>query len=124
MLKTCLGALAKKGRLIVIGMMSQYGSGWTPSQLTGVPEMLLFKSATVAGFFLMDYMHLYRKHLTKLMTAFLNGKLHIALDPTPFRGLESVPDAVEYLQSGKSLGKVVVQIPASIPSSAGAASKL
>jgi NADPH-dependent curcumin reductase CurA len=33
MLKICLGALAKKGRLIVIGMMSQYSSGWKPSQV-------------------------------------------------------------------------------------------
>lgn len=33
MLKICLGALAKKGRLIVIGMMSQYSSGWQPSQV-------------------------------------------------------------------------------------------
>lgn len=33
MFKTCLGALAKNGRLVVIGMMSQYGSGWKPSQV-------------------------------------------------------------------------------------------
>jgi hypothetical protein len=47
--------------------------------------MLLAKSASVTGFYLMDYAHLYRKHLARLMRAFLKGQLHIALDPTPFR---------------------------------------
>lgn len=30
----------------------------------------------------------------------------MALDPTPFLGLESVADAVEHLHSGRSIGKV------------------
>lgn len=36
MFATCVDALASKGRLIIIGMMSQYGSGWAPSSYPGL----------------------------------------------------------------------------------------
>lgn len=32
--------------------------------------------------------------------------LQVSLDPKKFVGVASVPDAVEYLHSGKSVGKV------------------
>lgn len=41
MFATCVDALASKGKLIIIGMMSQYCSGWAPSSypgLTGGPQ--------------------------------------------------------------------------------------
>ena len=34
MFTTCTRALAQGGRLIVIGMMSQYSDGWAPSRVT------------------------------------------------------------------------------------------
>jgi hypothetical protein len=36
MFSTCVDALAPKGRLIIIGMMSQYASGWAPSSYPGL----------------------------------------------------------------------------------------
>ena len=33
MFTTCTRALAQGGRLVVIGMMSQYSDGWAPSQV-------------------------------------------------------------------------------------------
>ncbi|KAG4401150.1 hypothetical protein GLYMA_07G211500v4 [Glycine max] len=49
MLNLCLNALAVHGRLIVIGMISQYQGekGWTPSKYPGLLEKLLAKSQTV-----------------------------------------------------------------------------
>lgn len=38
------------------------------------------------------------------------GKLQAWIDPKPFVGLQSVPDAIEYMLSGSSIGKVVVRI--------------
>ncbi|KAF7810910.1 prostaglandin reductase-3 [Senna tora] len=110
MLKLCLNALAIHGRLIVIGMISQYQGehGWEPSKYPGLLEKLLSKSQTVAGFFLIQYSHLWRQHLDRLVNLYYKGKLKVALDPKPFLGLHSVADAVEYLHSGKSVGKVVV----------------
>lgn len=110
MFNLCLNALAVYGHLIVIGMMSQYQGehGWKPMNYTGLCEKILAKSQTVAGFFLIQYAHLYQQHLDKLFHLYSVGKLKVTLDPKQFLGINSVADAVEYLHSGKSVGKVVV----------------
>ncbi|KAL3350587.1 hypothetical protein AABB24_023158 [Solanum stoloniferum] len=110
MFDICLNALAVYGRLVVIGMISQYQGehGWKPRNYTGICEKLLAKSQTVAGFFLIQYAHLWQEHLDRLVNLFSSGKLKIGIDPKQFVGLHSVADAVEYLHSGKSAGKVVV----------------
>ncbi|CAB4290467.1 unnamed protein product [Prunus armeniaca] len=112
MFDLCLNALAVYGRLIVIGMISQYQGehGWKPSNYPGLCEKLLAKSQTVAGFFLVQYSHFWQEHLDKLFHLFSMGKLKVSLDPKQFLGVHSVADAVEYLHSGKSVGKVVVCI--------------
>ncbi|WCJ17654.1 ARP protein (REF) [Euphorbia peplus] len=112
MFDLCLNALAVHGRLIVIGMISQYQGehGWNPSNYTGLCEKILAKSQTVAGFFLIQYAHLWQQHLAKLYDLFSTGKLKISIDPKRFVGVHSAVDAVEYLHSGKSVGKVVVSI--------------
>ncbi|XP_050260145.1 uncharacterized protein LOC126705295 [Quercus robur] len=112
MFNLCLNALAVYGRLIVIGMISQYQGehGWKPSNYTGLCEKILAKSQTVAGFFLVQYSHLWQEHLDRLFNLFSMGKLKVAVDPKRFLGLHAVADAVEYLHSGKSVGKVVVCI--------------
>ncbi|XP_006346421.1 uncharacterized protein [Solanum tuberosum] len=110
MFDICLNALAVYGRLVVIGMISQYQGehGWKPRNYTGICEKLLAKSQTVAGFFLIQYAHLWQEHLDRLVNLFSSGKLKIGIDPKQFVGLHSVADAVEYLHSGESAGKVVV----------------
>ena len=40
------------------------------------------------------------------------------MDPKRFVGLESVPDAVEWLQGGRSVGKVYVQVARQLPAPA------
>ena len=42
-------------------------------------------SVNCAGFFLLSYAKLYKKHLDKLSSGFLSGKLKVHMDPTPFR---------------------------------------
>ncbi|XVF01244.1 hypothetical protein REPUB_Repub04eG0071300 [Reevesia pubescens] len=112
MFNLCLNALAIQGRLIVIGMISQYQGehGWKPSNYPGLVEKLLAKSQTVAGFFMVQYSHLWKEHLDRLFHLYSSGKLKVAIDPKRFLGLHSVADAVEHLHSGKSTGKVVVCI--------------
>lgn len=84
MLQACLRNLAVKGRLVVIGMMSQYASGWKPSSLRGVPELLLAKSATMTGFFYPHHFRHLKAHLRRLMEAWSSGRLHVSVDPTRF----------------------------------------
>lgn len=45
----------------------------------------------------------------RLLNLFYTNKLKVAVDPTQFQGIESIPDAVEYLLSGQNCGKVVVR---------------
>ncbi|MQL84880.1 hypothetical protein Taro_017391 [Colocasia esculenta] len=110
MFDMCLNALATYGRLVVIGMISQYQGehGWKPLNYTGLCEKILAKSQTVAGFFLPQYAHLWPQHMDRLFDLYSSGKLKVAVDPKEFLGLRSVADAVEYLHSGESHGKVVV----------------
>ncbi|KAA3468061.1 putative quinone oxidoreductase [Gossypium australe] len=111
MFDLCLDALAIRGRLIVIGLISQYigKNGWTPLNYPRL-EKLLSKSQNVSGFVLVQYGHLWKEHLLRLFHLYSSGKLKVVLDPKRFSGLHSVADAVEYLHSGKSTGKVVVCI--------------
>eukprot|EP00892_Ulva_mutabilis_P010540 jgi/Ulvmu1/7859/UM004_0090.1 len=125
MFKVAVGALAQRGRLLIIGMMSQYGKGWPLEDHPGLPEQLLKKSASLIGFFLPSHASKYKQHLDKLMTLHEQGKLQVFEDSQRFIGIESVPDAVQRLQSGDSLGKVVVYIdPAAVPTEQSRTSKL
>ncbi|CAG7868143.1 unnamed protein product [Brassica rapa] len=112
MFDLCLNALAVYGRLIVIGMISQYQGekGWQPANYPGLCEKILAKSQTVAGFFLVQYSQLWKQNLDKLFHLYSLGKLKVGIDQKKFIGLNAVADAVEYLHSGKSTGKVVVCI--------------
>ncbi len=100
---------------VIIGMMSQYKGGWTPLEHAGLPEALLWKGATLTGFFLLHHMAAMPRHLTRLMSAWRNGSLQVAMDPTPFQGLASVAQAVDHLQSGNSIGQVYVQLADDVP---------
>ena len=48
--------------------------------------------------------------LRRLIELLHRADLYVAIDEREFRGLASVPDAVEYLHSGQSRGKVVVRL--------------
>lgn len=110
MFDICLKAIAQKGRLVVIGAVSQYKDGWQPREYFGIAEKLLSRSASCIGFFLPHYSSHYRKHLASLVSMWQSGKLYVALDSNSkhFRGIETIPQAVHHLQSGKSIGKVYV----------------
>ena len=78
-----------------------------------------------AGFFLPSHASKYKEHLEKLMKLYQNGSLEVIEDTQRFVGIEAVPDAVQRLQSGDSVGKVVVYMdPAFAPSQATVQSKL
>jgi NADPH:quinone reductase-like Zn-dependent oxidoreductase/short-subunit dehydrogenase involved in D-alanine esterification of teichoic acids len=119
MFTTCLNALSPGGRLLIIGAVSQYSSGWKPSTHVGLPEKLLVKSSSLLGFFLPMYAGHFKRHLAMLADAMESGKLHVELDPSRFVGLEAVFDAVEHLQSGKSMGKVYVTLDPSVETAGG-----
>ena len=114
MFDTCVNNLAIKGRLVVVGAISGYQnqSAWKSEKASGVPlpQKLLAKSASVRGVFFPHYpteIKQYSKELIQLMT---NGKLISKIDDKKFVGVEQIADAIDYMYSGKNIGKVVVQI--------------
>jgi NADPH-dependent curcumin reductase CurA len=92
------------------GMMSQYGEDWGQGMSRALPERLLWKSAALTGFFLLHYTRHFRRHLATLVRLVDAGEVRVALDSERFLGIESVARAIDWLQSGRSMGKVCVQL--------------
>ncbi len=125
MFNTAVKNLAVRGRVIIIGYISNYKE----SSLSARPNIplypiLLSKSASVRGFFLSNYLSDTRSHFKRLSGLYATGKLSLTVDlgrgypKGPFNGVEGVANAVDYLYTGKSCGKVVVEIDAAtIPTS-------
>ncbi|KAE8706092.1 Glycoprotein 3-alpha-L-fucosyltransferase A [Hibiscus syriacus] len=79
MFDLCINALAIRGRLIVIGMISQYQEkhGWMPLNYPGLVEKLLAKSQTVVGSVLFQYSSFWKQHLIRLFHLYSSGKLKV-----------------------------------------------
>ena len=107
----CVDALARYGRLISIGYVSEYKEGAERITQERIYTSLLPKSASVRGFFLPHFAEHFTEHMDKLMRLQKSGAIQVSIDDHVFEGIEQVPDAVEYLHSGDSRGKVVVQFP-------------
>ena len=107
---TALRHIGTHGRLLSIGFIGEYVGGAERVTDVRVYHRLLAKSASIRGFFLPHYSRHFREHMATLFGLVRAGDLHVAVDPTPFSGLEAVVDAVEHLHSGKSRGKVVVTL--------------
>lgn len=107
---TCVENLAIRGRLVVVGFISEYGKDLEQVTQPRIYHKLFWKAASVRGFL----MPLYQEYATaardRLLNLFYGNQLKVAIDPTQFHGIESIPTAVEYLLSGKNCGKVVVKL--------------
>lgn len=119
MFDICVDSLAIKGRLIIIGYITSYENdrGFIPSKVSAtLPARLLPKSASVRGFFLNHYVHDWAPYIMKQIQLYKEGKLKSFIDkgdksPTgSFVGLEKIVDAVDFLYSQKSIGKIVVEL--------------
>lgn len=102
--------LAVRGRLIIHGYISEYTRDTQIIAARRIYSHLLWKSASLHGFRLIDYAQFAPSHVHHLMALLHDGKLRPVIDPTPFNGIESIPDAVEYLIAGEAHGKVVVSL--------------
>ena len=115
---TCVKNLAVNGRLIIIGFITSYQQSTFGARPTlPLYQILLSKSASVRGFFLNHYTRDIPQHFKRLAELYSTGKLKSTVDlgqnyspAGGFRGLEAVFDAVDYLYSGRSAGKVVVDL--------------
>lgn len=105
-----LDNVAPLGRVVVAGAAQDLDG--KPEIVTGprIATKLYYKGASVRGFMngrLTDLWPEARQTLFGLHDA---GKIAVTFDDTAFTGLAQVPDAVEHLLSGRSMGKVVVDL--------------
>ncbi|KAK3583298.1 hypothetical protein CHS0354_011189 [Potamilus streckersoni] len=119
MFDIAVNSLAVRGRVIVIGFITGYESdlGFTPSKtLATLQPRLLGKSASVRGFFLNHFIRDWAPYVAKQIKLSKEGKLKGIIDKGentalgPFLSLEKVCDAVDYLYSKKSMGKIIVEL--------------
>lgn len=103
--------ISQHGRYVVAGHASDQGPG-LPAEVMHqrVYAHVYWKSASVIGFQNSHYPLQHRQALRRILSLYAAGKLDVAIDLTVFRSLDAVPDAVEYLASGRSRGKVVVDL--------------
>ncbi|GAB1539719.1 NADP-dependent oxidoreductase [Scytonema sp. NUACC21] len=105
---TCVDNLAVRGRLVVVGFISEYAKNIEQVTQPRIYQKLFWKAASVRGFLMPHYQEYMVEARERLLNLFYTNKLKVAVDPTQFHGVESVPSAVEYLLSGQNCGKVVV----------------
>lgn len=105
---TCVENLAVRGRLVIVGFISEYGNKFEEATQPRIYHQLFWKAASVRGFLMPLYQDYATEARERLLNLFYDKKLKVVVDPTQFKGLESIPNAVEYMLSGQNCGKVVV----------------
>jgi NADPH-dependent curcumin reductase CurA len=105
---TCVNHLAIRGRLIVVGFISEYTNDVEHVTQPRIYQKLFWKAASVRGFLMPHFSEYAEEGRNRLLDLFYADKIKVAVDPTVFQGIESIPDAVDYLLRGKNCGKVVV----------------
>ncbi|MEH1854754.1 MAG: zinc-binding dehydrogenase [Nostoc sp.] len=106
---TCVENLAVRGRLVVVGFISEYANNVEQITQPRLYHQLFWKAASVRGFLMAHYKEYMPEASDRLLNLYYTDKLKVAVDPTQFQGIESIPDAIQYLLSGQNCGKVVVR---------------
>jgi len=108
--ETFVDHLAMKGRLIVSGHTSDFDQPDTPVASVPVYRRLYWKSASIRAFQMPAFPEYFDEGARQILDLYRRGEIHPRPDSTPFKGVESVADAVEHLLSGRNIGKVVVEL--------------
>lgn len=103
--------MAPLGRLVVCGLAAELSDLKFEKVIQPrVYEQLYWKGASVRCFM----NHLYRSEHARardhLFQMYNSSTIKVRVDSTPFRGIEGIAEASEYLLAGRSCGKVVVAL--------------
>jgi NADPH-dependent curcumin reductase CurA len=102
-----LAQLARKGRVVLCGAISQYNN---PADVRGPKNYLslLINSARMEGFIVFNYRERYSEGIQALAAWMAQGKLKAREDIV--EGLENFPEALLKLFRGENLGKLVIKV--------------
>ncbi|WBH18031.1 zinc-binding dehydrogenase [Sphingomonas radiodurans] len=102
--------MAPHGRLVVSGAAQDLDGKPEIVSAPRIAHSIYYKGVSVRGFMnglLGDLHPAARERLFKL---YADGLIEVVRDDRPFHGIDAIPDAVEWLLSGKSMGKVLVDL--------------
>ncbi len=104
-----LDHIARRGRFLICGSANAI------NPKDRVPEVdafskIYWKSASIRAFQNSQFLEYDEEASNNLFAAHARGGLKVRIDERRFEGLAQIPDAVEHLLSGESLGKVVVAL--------------
>ncbi|MBL3524070.1 NADP-dependent oxidoreductase [Serratia plymuthica] len=107
-LAACLPHMAKQGRIVCCGAVSQYDVASPPTAPDGIPGVLIVNSLTMQGFLLADFLHQRERALAALAAWVAAGKLTVLEDL--IAGFDMLPAALVGLLAGENIGKRIVQV--------------
>ncbi|KAG2511681.1 hypothetical protein BBO99_00006295 [Phytophthora kernoviae] len=110
LLRAAVDNMAVKGRIIAFGAISGYHGNKDTFLASELVPKLLFKSASLRGFVSGHYQEFFHPHMQRLLKLIEEKKLVPGIDTVKFEGLESIPDAIDYMYARKNMGKVVVKL--------------
>jgi NADPH-dependent curcumin reductase CurA len=102
--------LAVRGRLVISGHTSDFDLPVENIPQPRIYRKLYSKSASVRGFQNMAFKEYFDDAARRILELHYQQRIQVLADPTLFEGLDKAADAVEYLLSGRNIGKVVVQV--------------
>ncbi|QDZ21995.1 alcohol dehydrogenase [Chloropicon primus] len=116
LLQNILPAVSPLGRIVTIGAVSTYQADEESALKQEHMQSLYQRGVSILGFYLPAYKSQFQKYLNQLCDLHRTKKLRVHVDVKKrYCGAEMAPDAVKDLHSGKTQGKVVVQIPQHVP---------
>ncbi|GET86922.1 oxidoreductase-like protein [Leishmania tarentolae] len=113
LLEAVIQSLAPRGRIVSLGCVSTYQSGSIEAPRSSrkpLPLQLLAKSASLSTFFLPHFAKYGQLHFERLCALHEQGVVQSYIDPTMFKGLEGVYDAIDWMFGQKNCGKVMVEL--------------
>ncbi|MFK3764171.1 NADP-dependent oxidoreductase [Serratia ureilytica] len=107
-LAACVPHMAKQGRIVCCGAVSQYDTASPPATPAGIPGLLIVNSLTMRGFLLADFLQRQEQALAALTAWVAEEKLAVIEDL--ITGFELLPAALVGLLAGENIGKRIVQV--------------
>ncbi|MCC4106471.1 NADP-dependent oxidoreductase [Serratia ureilytica] len=107
-LAACVPHMAKQGRIVCCGAVSQYDTASPPAAPAGIPGLLIVNSLTMQGFLLADFRQRQEQALAALTAWVAEEKLVVIEDL--ITGFEQLPAALVGLLAGENIGKRIVQV--------------
>uniref|UniRef100_K3WW91 Enoyl reductase (ER) domain-containing protein n=1 Tax=Globisporangium ultimum (strain ATCC 200006 / CBS 805.95 / DAOM BR144) TaxID=431595 RepID=K3WW91_GLOUD len=121
LLRVAVDNIALHGHIISFGCISAYYKGDPATSSSGgnkeneclvselVPK-LLFRPVSLQSFMSGHFREHYLRHMDTLIDLVNTNKLVAGVDPAKFKGLEQIPDAINYMYAHKNVGKIVIQL--------------